>query len=295
MKNFEIPKQIAVAFSAMLLFASALLVILASNEAYSSYSHRPIDIRTLIITLYAAVCLGTSVWLAFKAFSENKKLSVLCIVIAVVCAIGCIAFGVSADAISTGPFGIGGCMLLLAALVYAVAFLYKHGCNKLCTAMEITFLIINLVLFVGSVILLTKETILPQAAVLTVMTLAFSLSAASALVYRFIKKSKDFWIKKCISLFLLIGLVAYTVAFSAALCCTQIYTAAFKMPTALIASAIIDDEVTVHKNFAGESAALGIREIYKADAARGAMNHKRAGKYFTSVYNYAMYTFFYYS
>ncbi len=251
MKGFDVSKKIIISFAVGLFLASVLLIILASNEATTSFAAKPIEIKAFIIMLYSALCLFSALWLAVKAFADNKRLYAVLLALAFCVSVASMVFGMYNDKNSTGAFGIGGAVLFVAAAISTVVYLYKNGFNKTCFVLELVFALINTALAVGAYMLLQNESILGQAFVLAVFPSAFALASVAALIYRFMIKSK--WIKLAVAGLVLIGIVAYTAAFTAALGCTQNYLTALKLPTRLITSAVADCEITVHKDFSGDN------------------------------------------
>ncbi len=282
MNNIDVPKRIIAAIGAALLFASALLIVLASNENTdfpNVLNGAPVKLESFIMTLYSALCIVGFVWLYVKAFADKKVISAFVIIAFTAVSLFAIIYGIYSDKVSTGPFGAMGCVSLLGALAYAVIFIYKNGYVKICIFIEVSFLLINTVLSIGSIKLLGYENITKDAFILVIMPVFFALASAGALMYRFVKAARKKWFKIVIIALLVIGILSYTVCVAVALGTTMNYVIAFKLPTGLICSALIDGEVTVHSDFSGEDAHVGVSEMTSE-------NHKINDSYFSKVNNY---------
>ncbi len=287
MKTFNVPKAIIATFGVVLGVATFVLMILASNEEFSSIARAPIEPRAYLIMIYAALSLAIALWLYSKAFAEKKKLSAILCAVGAVVSIASIIYGIMRGNYTVGgTFGGAGALLLLATLLYGVICLYKNGCKKICMCIEIVFCLANAVLTVGAAMLLTHDNISPWAVILLIMTLTFALASAAALVYRFVKQARGKWIKILIAALLSVGILSYTAGYTAALYCTQSYYIAYRLPTGLIVAAMTEEEAITVYSFGSENTRIGV-----SDSKDGGRN-KFEGKYFSNTWNYSEYTVF---
>ena len=277
MKTFCVSRVVLTVVASALILLSALLIIVASNEAI--ISDKSMELKPLIMVIYAFLFVFVAVWLFVKAFSDSKKHSAVFGASCAIVGFGSEFYGIYSDKISTGAFGITGALLIITAVSFALVALYKSKNKRICTCIEAVAAFVSLALTIGAVLLLGKEHIAKEAWVLLLIPAClFLISAILIVKRRFLKKDKK--VLKSLFLGLLtVAILAYSFAFSAALSCTQNYIVALKLPTALIASAFVDGDTPVHFDFAGEKAYISTKETTK----RG----KHVKNYFCDVNNFS--------
>lgn len=277
MKTFCVSRVVLTVVASALILIAALLIIVASNEAI--ISDKSMELKPLIMVIYAFLFVFVAVWLFVKAFSDSKKQSAVFGVSCATVGLGSEFYGIYSDKISTGAFGITGALLIITAVSFAIVSLYKSKNKRICTCIEAVAAFVGLALTIGAVLLLGKEHIAKEAWVLLLIPACILLISTVLIVKRrFLKKDKE--VLKSLYLGLLtVAILAYSVAFSAALSCTQNYIVALKLPTAIIASGFVDGDTPVHFDFAGEKAYISTKETTK----RG----KHVKNYFCDVNNFS--------
>ena len=71
MKTFCVSRVVLTVVSSALILIAALLIIVASNEAI--ISDKSMELKPLIMVIYAFLFVFVAVWLFVKAFSDSKK------------------------------------------------------------------------------------------------------------------------------------------------------------------------------------------------------------------------------